>query len=58
MYPAGYDTFVEVFEEITGKMCGASRPGHFKGVTTVVSKLSIYASPTGLILGRRMLSSF
>ncbi|MGR6837161.1 pantoate--beta-alanine ligase [Syntrophomonas erecta] len=39
MYPAGYNTFVEVTGEITQKMCGNSRPGHFKGVTTVVSKL-------------------
>lgn len=38
MYPEGYKTFVEV-EEITDKLCGASRPGHFRGVTTVVTKL-------------------
>ena len=38
MYPNGYQSFVEV-TEITDKLCGASRPGHFKGVTTVVNKL-------------------
>ncbi|MBS4042100.1 MAG: pantoate--beta-alanine ligase [Flavobacteriales bacterium] len=38
MYPNGYQSFVEVME-ITNKLCGASRPGHFKGVTTVVTKL-------------------
>ena len=38
MYPTGYQSFVEVME-ITNKLCGASRPGHFKGVTTVVTKL-------------------
>jgi pantoate--beta-alanine ligase len=38
MYPQGYRTFVEV-EDITSKLCGASRPGHFRGVTTIVSKL-------------------
>lgn len=38
MYPNGYQSYVEV-TEITNKLCGASRPGHFKGVTTVVSKL-------------------
>ena len=38
MYPQGYATFVNV-ERITEKMCGTSRPGHFKGVATVVTKL-------------------
>jgi pantoate--beta-alanine ligase len=38
MYPNGYATFVDV-ERITEKMCGASRPGHFRGVATVVAKL-------------------
>ncbi len=38
MYPHGYQSYVEV-TEITNKLCGASRPGHFRGVTTVVSKL-------------------
>lgn len=44
MYPNGYETFVEV-NEITSVLCGASRPGHFKGVTTVVSKLFNIVSP-------------
>jgi pantoate--beta-alanine ligase len=38
IYPSDYLTYVEV-NEITDKLCGASRPGHFKGVTTVVNKL-------------------
>ena len=41
MYPAGNGrtlTFVDV-EQITTKLCGASRPGHFRGVATVVAKL-------------------
>ncbi len=41
MYPAGGGkmlTFVDV-EKITATLCGASRPGHFRGVATVVSKL-------------------
>lgn len=38
MYPQGYATFVNV-ERITEKMCGTSRPGHFRGVATVVAKL-------------------
>ncbi|MFV9510666.1 pantoate--beta-alanine ligase [Tepidibacillus sp. LV47] len=38
MYPAKPKTFVEV-NELTAQLCGKSRPGHFRGVTTVVSKL-------------------
>ncbi|MDD5131559.1 MAG: pantoate--beta-alanine ligase [bacterium] len=38
MYPAGYHTYVEV-GKITQGLCGASRPGHFRGVATVVNKL-------------------
>jgi len=37
IYPQGYKTFVEV-EGITSRLCGTSRPGHFRGVTTVVMK--------------------
>jgi pantoate--beta-alanine ligase len=38
MYPAGYLTYVEV-EKVTDLLEGASRPGHFRGVATVVAKL-------------------
>jgi pantoate--beta-alanine ligase len=38
MYPPGSQTFVEV-RELSGPLCGASRPGHFTGVATVVTKL-------------------
>jgi pantoate--beta-alanine ligase len=38
MYPAGYATYVDV-EGLTDTLCGRSRPGHFRGVTTVVAKL-------------------
>jgi pantoate--beta-alanine ligase len=38
MYPQPYLTYVDV-EEITGTLCGAVRPGHFRGVGTVVAKL-------------------
>lgn len=39
MYPDGYATYVNVEGEITHKLCGAKRPGHFRGVATVVTKL-------------------
>jgi len=38
MYPQGYQTWVEV-EAVTRPLEGAMRPGHFKGVTTIVAKL-------------------
>ncbi len=38
MYPPGYATYV-VQERLTDRLCGAHRPGHFRGVLTVVTKL-------------------
>lgn len=38
MYPEGFTTYVEV-EGLSGVMCGIGRPGHFRGVATVVTKL-------------------
>ncbi len=52
MYPRGYATFVEV-EGITEKMCGASRPGHFRGVTTVVAKLFNLVQPHKAYFGQK-----
>ena len=39
MYPQGFTTYVMVDGTKTDKLCGASRPGHFRGVATVVTKL-------------------
>lgn len=52
MYPSGYATFVEV-EGLGGYLCGANRPGHFRGVTTVVSKLFALVQPHVALFGRK-----
>ena len=52
MYPAGYQTWVDV-ERITLPLCGASRPGHFRGVTTVVTKLFNAVQPDVALFGKK-----
>lgn len=52
MYPDGYQTYVETVE-ITKGLCGASRPGHFRGVTTVVLKLFNIVNPHVAIFGEK-----
>lgn len=52
MYPDGYKTYVEV-EDITKVLCGLSRPGHFKGVTTVVNKLFNIVEPDKAYFGQK-----
>lgn len=39
LYPENYTAYVTVDGDITSKLCGAKRPGHFRGVATVVTKL-------------------
>ncbi len=53
MYPLGYSTHLEVTGELTNKLCGRSRPGHFKGVTTVVSKLFNICQPDYAFFGQK-----
>ena len=52
MYPAGAQTFVEV-RELQKPLCGASRPGHFAGVATVVSKLFNITQPHVAVFGEK-----
>jgi len=52
IYPLGFTTFLEV-GELGEVLCGASRPGHFRGVATVVAKLLNIVRPDGLYLGRK-----
>ena len=52
MYPPGATTFVEV-EDLSHRLDGASRPGHFRGVATVVSKLLHVFSPDRAYFGQK-----
>jgi pantoate--beta-alanine ligase len=52
MYPKGYQTWVEV-ETITRPLEGAMRPGHFRGVTTVVAKLFNGVQPHKAYFGQK-----
>jgi len=52
MYPPGYCTYVEV-AGLSDVLCGASRPGHFKGVATVVTKLFNIVKPHVAYFGQK-----
>jgi pantoate--beta-alanine ligase len=50
MYPLGYSTYVEE-RTVSAGLCGASRPGHFRGVCTVVLKLFTIVQPSTAVFG-------
>ncbi len=52
MFPEGAETVVEV-PLLSKPLCGAARPGHFRGVTTVVSKLLLAAKPHLAVFGEK-----
>jgi pantoate--beta-alanine ligase len=52
IYPPGYATYVEV-EGLSERLCGRSRPGHFRGVATVVLKLIAIISPDYAFFGQK-----
>ena len=52
MYPANYQTYVNV-EKVTQNLCGISRPGHFRGVTTICLKLFNIVKPHFAIFGKK-----
>lgn len=52
IYPDGFQTSVEV-ERVTRNLCGISRPGHFRGVTTVVAKLFNIVKPHLALFGQK-----
>jgi pantoate--beta-alanine ligase len=57
MYPAGYQTYVHV-ENVTENLCGMSRPGHFRGVTTVCCKLFNIVKPHIAVFGKKDFQQF
>lgn len=52
MYPADFSTYVNV-ERLSEPLCGKSRPGHFRGVTTVVAKLFNAVKPHLAVFGAK-----
>jgi pantoate--beta-alanine ligase len=52
MYPPGFKSYITV-ESISDFYCGASRPGHFKGVATVVAKLVNIVNPSFMYMGEK-----
>jgi pantoate--beta-alanine ligase len=52
LYPQGFSTYVEV-EKVSDRLCGASRPGHFRGVATVVMKLFHIVRPAKAYFGQK-----
>jgi len=52
MYPAGFSSWVDV-EKVTERLEGESRPGHFRGVATVVAKLFNIVQPTRAYFGQK-----
>jgi len=52
LYAAGHQTWIDVVE-LAKPLCGAARPGHFRGVATVVAKLLIAAKPHVAVFGEK-----
>jgi len=53
MYPPGFDDWIEVQGPLTERLEGAHRPGHFRGVTTVVARLFRTIRPCSAYFGQK-----
>ena len=53
MYPEGFATYMNLESEMTAQLCGKSRPGHFRGVCTVVGKLFNIVTPDRAYFGEK-----
>ena len=51
IYPEGFMTTVDIDESLSGRLCGKTRPGHFRGVATVVTKLFNIVRPNKAVFG-------
>jgi pantoate--beta-alanine ligase len=52
VYPYGYLTYITV-QGLSGRLCGRTRPGHFKGVATIVAKLFNIVQPDNAYFGQK-----
>lgn len=52
LYPSGYLTYINI-DTMTRHLCGASRPEHFRGVSTIVGKLLNIVQPDKMYLGQK-----
>lgn len=52
IYPKDFETYISV-EELSGVLCGRTRPGHFRGVATVVAKLFAVLEPDLAFFGQK-----
>ncbi len=57
MYPAGFETYVNL-EKLPNHLCGLKRPGHFRGVATVVLKLFNIIQPDVAVFGKKDYQQF
>lgn len=60
LYPKGFQSFVEVGADggVSSNLCGLSRPGHFRGVATIVTKLFNIIRPSAAVFGLKDYQQF
>ena len=58
IYPEGFGTYVEPHPDLAGCLCGARRPGHFRGVCTICAKLFNIVRPHVAYFGQKDFQQF